>query len=58
LAIGLFTAGILITGAYPHPDLHDHHDQTNFSADTTNLTSSTGNATLAAERLAFIQASN
>ena len=57
LAIGLFTAGILITGAYPHPDLHDHHNQTDSSADTTNLTS-TGNGTLAAERLAFIQASN
>jgi hypothetical protein len=56
--IGLFTAGILITGAYPHPDLRDLHNQTNSSTDTTNLTSSTGNATLAAERLAFIQASN
>jgi hypothetical protein len=57
LAIGLFTAGILITGAYPHRDLHDHYNQTNSSTDTTNRTS-TGNATLAAERLAFIQASN
>jgi len=57
LAIGLFTAGILITGAYSHPDLHDHHNQTNPSANTNNLTS-TGNATLAAKRLAFIQASN
>jgi hypothetical protein len=58
VAIGLFTAGILITGAYPHPDLNDHHhNQTNSSANETNLTP-TGNATLAAERLAFIQASN
>ncbi len=58
MAIGLFTAGILITGAYPHPDLHDHHhNQTDSGADKTILTS-TGNGTLAAERLAFIQASN
>jgi hypothetical protein len=58
LAIGLFTTGILITGAYPHPDLHNHHhNQTDSGADKTNLTS-TGNGTLAAERLAFIQASN
>jgi hypothetical protein len=58
MAIGLFTAGILITGAYPHPDLNDHHhNQTDSSADETNL-ASTGNATLAAQRLAFIQASN
>ncbi len=57
MAIGLFTAGILITGAYPHTDLHDKHNQTDSSADTTNLTSA-GNGTLAAERLAFIQASN
>ncbi len=58
MAIGLFTAGILITGAYPHPDLNDHHhNRTNSSAKDTNLTS-TGNATLAAKRLPFIQASN
>jgi hypothetical protein len=58
LAIGLFTAGILITGAYPHPDLHDHHhNQTDSGANEANLTS-TGNGTLAAERLAFVQASN
>jgi hypothetical protein len=37
LAIGLFTAGILITGAYPHTDLHDHHNQTNSSADRPTL---------------------
>ena len=58
MAIGLFTAGILITGAYPHPNLNNHHyKQTNSSANETNLTT-TGNATLAAKRLAFIQASN
>jgi len=58
VAIGLFTAGILITGAYPHPNFNNHHyKQTNSSAYETNLTT-TGNATLAAERLAFIQASN
>ncbi len=58
MAVGLFTAGILITGAYPHPDLNDHHhNQANSSTNETNLTP-TENATLAAERLAFIQASN
>ncbi len=61
LAIGLFTAGILLTGAYPHPDLNDHvshpHNKTDASAETINHTS-TGNDTLAAERLAFLQASN
>ena len=58
MAIGLFTAGILITGAYPHPNLNNHHyKQTNSSANETNLTT-TGNATLAAERLAFVQTNN
>jgi hypothetical protein len=61
LAIRLFTAGILIRGAYPHPDLNNHgshrHNQTNSSAATGNHTT-TENDTLAAERLAFIQASN
>ena len=57
-AIGFFIAGILITGAYPHPDLNDHSlNQTDAGANETNL-ASTGNFTLAAERLAFIQASN
>ena len=57
-AIGLFIAGILITGAYPHSNLDNRNfNQTNTAADETNLTS-TGNFTLAAERLAFIQASN
>jgi hypothetical protein len=54
-AVGLFIAGILITGAYPHSNLD------NFNLNQThkeqNLTSP-GNFTLAAESLAFIQASN
>jgi len=57
-AIGPFITGILITGAYPHPDLGDFNlNRTDVSANETNL-ASTGNLTLAAERLAFIQASN
>ncbi len=57
-AVGLFVAGILITGAYPHPDLNDHNlKQTDAAANETNLTS-TGNFTLSTERLAFIQSSN
>jgi hypothetical protein len=54
-AIGLFIAGILITGAYPHSNIDDH--DFNAATNKTNLTS-TGNFTLAAERLALIQASN
>jgi hypothetical protein len=61
LAVGLFTAGILITGAYPHPDFNNHgshrHKQTNSSAEMGNHTT-TGNDALAAARLEFIQASN
>jgi hypothetical protein len=57
-AIGLFITGILITGAYPHSDRNDHNpNKAGAAANETNLTS-TGNFTLAAERLAFIQASN
>jgi hypothetical protein len=57
-AIGLFITGILITGAYPHSDRNDHNlNKAEAAANETNLTS-TGNFTLAAERLAFIQASN
>jgi hypothetical protein len=59
LAIGLFTAGILITGAYPHPDFNDHEPYRN------NLTNSSDNnytkaesAAIAASRLENIQASN
>jgi hypothetical protein len=57
-SVGLFIAGILITGAYPHPDLGDLSlNRTDVITNGTNL-ASTGNLTLAAERLAFIQASN
>ena len=57
-AVGLFIAGILITGAYPHSNLDNSNlNQTNNAAGGTNLTSP-GNFTLAAERLASIQASN
>jgi hypothetical protein len=57
-AVGLFITGIIITGAYPHPDLNDHNlNQTNATANKTNLTS-TGNFTLAAESLAIIRANN
>jgi hypothetical protein len=54
-AIGLFIVGILITRAYPHSNI-DNHDF-NAAANKTNITS-TGNFTLAAERLALIQTSN
>jgi hypothetical protein len=57
-AVGLFMAGILITGAYPHPDLNDHNlNQTIATAKETNI-ASTGNFTLAAESLAIIRANN
>ncbi len=57
-AVGLFITGILITGAYPHPYLGNFNlNRTEVIANETNL-ASTGNLTLAAERLAFIQASN
>jgi hypothetical protein len=54
-AVGLFIAGILITGAYPHSNLNDFNsNQTQKEA----YISSPGNLTLAAETLAFIEASN
>jgi hypothetical protein len=56
-AAGLFIAAILITGAYPHPDLNDHNRNQTDVAKKTNLTS-TGNLTLAAESLAIIRANN
>ena len=56
-AAGLFIAGILITGAYPHPDLNDHNRNQTDAANKTNPTS-TGNLTLAAESLAIIRANN
>jgi hypothetical protein len=54
-AVGLFIAGILITGAYPHSNLNDL--DSNRTQKETNI-SSPGNLTLAAETLAFIEASN
>jgi hypothetical protein len=54
-AVGLFIAGILITGAYPHSNLH--HRDFNQTQDKPNLTSP-GNLTRASETLAFIQATN
>ncbi len=56
-AAGLFIAGILITGAYPHPDLNDHSRNQTDVTKKTNLTS-TGNLTLAAESLAILGANN
>jgi len=54
-AIGLFIAGILITGVYPHSNLDNFNlNQTN---EEQNL-NSPRNFTLAVETLAFIQASN
>jgi hypothetical protein len=54
-AVGLFIAGILITGAYPHSNLNDR--DFNRTQEESNLTSP-GNLTLAAETLAFIQTTN
>jgi hypothetical protein len=54
-AVGLFIAGILITGAYPHSNRDNFGlNQTHKEQDLT----SPGNFTLAAERLAFIKAEN
>jgi hypothetical protein len=56
-AAGLFIAGILITGAYPHSNLNNRNfNRTNAAAHETNLPS--GDFTLAAKRLAVTQASN
>jgi hypothetical protein len=61
LVVGLFTAGVLITGAYPHPDLSnqepEYNNQTNSSSNENNLIQ-TENKTIAAARLEAIQASN
>jgi hypothetical protein len=54
-AVGLFIAGIIITGAYPHSNLDSFH--LNRTHKEQNL-ASPGNFTLAAERMAFIQAGN
>jgi hypothetical protein len=61
LVVGLFTAGVLITGAYPHSDLNNHepgsNNRTNSSTDE-NASIETQNETIAAARLEAIQASN
>jgi len=54
-AVGLFIAGILITGAYPHSNLNNF--DLNQTQKESNVTSP-GNLTLAAETLAFIQTTN
>jgi hypothetical protein len=60
LTIGLFSTGILITGAYPHPNFNhhgpNHHNKTTSINKTGNHTT-TENGTIAAARLQFIQAS-
>ncbi len=54
-AVGLFIAGILITGAYPHSNLNNFNlNQTQKEQNLTSL----GNPTLATETLALIQATN
>jgi hypothetical protein len=59
--VGLFTAGVLITGAYPHPDLINQgpgfNNRTNSSTDEA-ASVRTKNETIAAARLEAIQASN
>ena len=54
-AVGLFIAGILITGAYPHSNLNDL--DFNRTQTESNLTSP-ANLTLAAKTSAFTQATN
>jgi hypothetical protein len=60
LAIGLFTAGILIKGAYPHPDFDNHGSYRNnkTNANNNNNYPQTENDTITASRLEIIQASN
>ncbi len=61
MAVGFFTAAILITGAYPHPDFDNHgshgQKQTNSSTEESNHTPAENN-TITAARLEVIQASN
>ncbi len=61
LVVGLFTAGILITGAYPHPDLINQgpgfNNRTNFCTDE-HASVQTDNETITAARLEAIWASN
>jgi len=57
LVVGLFTAGVLITGAYPHPDLINQepgfNNRTNYSTNE-NDSIPTENETIAAARLEAI----
>ncbi len=59
--VGLFTAGVLITGAYPHPDLSnqgpEYNNQTNYNTNDNNSIPME-NKTIATARLETIQASN
>jgi hypothetical protein len=59
--VGLFTAGVLITGAYPHPDLitpgFELNNRTNSSTSKHNPDQAQ-NETIASARLEAIQASN
>jgi hypothetical protein len=61
LVVGLFTAGVLITGAYPHPDLSnpglEFNNRTN-SSTTKHNSNQAQNETIASARLEAIQASN
>jgi len=61
LVVGLFTAGVLVTGAYPHPDLINLGPEFNIrtnSSTNNNASVQTENETIAAARLEAIQASN
>jgi hypothetical protein len=61
LVVGLFTAGVLITGAYPHPDLSNQGPRyNNWTNSSTNENDSiqTENEMIAAASLEAIQASN
>ncbi len=61
LVVGLFTAGVLITGAYPHPDLInpglEFNNRTNSSTSMPN-SNQAQNDTITSARLEAIQASN
>jgi hypothetical protein len=61
LVVRLFTAGVLITGAYPHPDLinpgPEFNNRTNSSTSKHN-SNQTQNEMIASSRLEAIQSSN
>ncbi len=57
--VGLFTAGVLITGAYPHPDLSNQGPEYNTDSSTNKKNFiQTNNETIAAARLEAIPTSN